>query len=111
MKFRFGWLFIVGLALSGCAQVDVKDLSDSEFKVSVFYHGVPGDFEHRALARKAESLCPNGYEYLTRHATKPGEFAQHHGQCSQGQICDHELIWHIRCGNIPREPFSFFGKI
>lgn len=100
------------LVLSGCAQVSVNTLSDEkeEYELIQVRSEPPKDFESRALRKQAEALCPTGYEYLLRHAQKSAEFVKHHAACGVGEDCGYELKWRIRCGDIPREPFSLFGK-
>lgn len=100
------------LVLSGCAQVGVIPLSEEnkEYELIQTRSEPPTSFESRALRKKAEDLCPTGYEYLLRYAHKPAEFVGHHAACAVGEDCSYELKWRIRCGDIPREPFSLFGK-
>lgn len=96
--------------MSGCAQIAVQPLSETEYELVQYRDEPPTGFESRALRKQAEALCPKGYEYLLRHAQKPAEFATHHAECALGKDCGYELKWRIRCGDIPREPFSLFGK-
>lgn len=100
------------LVLSGCAQVSVNTLSDEkeEYELIQVRSEPPKDFESRTLRKQAEALCPTGYEYLLRQAQKSAEFVDHHAACAVGEDCGYELKWRIRCGDIPREPFSLFGK-
>ena len=98
------------VSISGCANVQVTDLTGDEYMIEQTRFEPPTSFESRALTSKAEQLCPKGYSYLLRQAYSDHEFAVHHGECATGADCEFKLQWRIRCGNIPREPFSLFGK-
>lgn len=109
------------VSLAGCAQVQVQELtpsaasgSDAEglqetYRLTQFRDAAPSSFESRALRKQAESLCPNGYKILSRQAFATEMLASHQAECPSGS-CAHQLEWQIRCGNIPREPFRFFGR-
>ncbi|MBN2647514.1 MAG: hypothetical protein JXR44_06995 [Thiotrichales bacterium] len=56
----------------------------------------------------AKELCPIGYIPLSRQALKMGELSSSDTQCNGA--CQHRLEWHIRCQDIPEEPFTLFGK-
>ncbi|SFR52039.1 hypothetical protein [Thiomicrospira sp. ALE5] len=108
-------------ALSGCAQVQVQDLTPASseasqekpletYRLTQFRDAAPSSFESRALRKQAESLCPNGYKILSRQAFAHEVLANHQAECSSG-ACAHQLEWQVQCGDIPREPFRFFGRI
>lgn len=111
MKNKLLLLLLPGLLLlTGCSQVEVRELAQDEFELSLYRDAPPMSFESRAMRKQAEQLCPTGYRYLLRQAVKQGEFATHHAECAAGKDCGHQLEWRIRCGNVPREPFSLFGR-
>ncbi len=108
------------LTLAGCAQVQVQDITPSTttttqetpagtYRLTQFRDAAPSSFESRALRTQADALCPSGYEVLSRHAFATEVLAAHQAECPS-RSCAHQLEWHIRCGNIPREPFRFFGR-
>lgn len=98
------------LLITGCANVEVTKLAEDEFLIEQIRFDPPISYESRALTKKADQLCPIGFSYLLRQAHSEHEFATDHQQCAVGQDCQFTLQWRIRCGNIPREPFSLFGK-
>lgn len=108
IRHAFGALIF--LTLTGCAQTKVTSLAPDEYVIEQTRHEPPMSYESRALTKQAEKLCPNGYSYLLRQNKAESDFAKHHGECAMGANCEYVLQWRIRCGNIPREPFSLFGK-
>lgn len=102
------------LGLIGCSQVQVQELtteqgSDEVYVLSEFRDGPATQFESHSLRQQADVLCPSGYAILSRQALANEPLAMHQADCT-GSSCAHQLTWRIRCGNIPREPFRFFGR-
>lgn len=111
MNIKILSFLVIGIFfIAGCAQVKTTKLGGDDYQISQFQSGVLTSYENQSLQRQAEKLCPKGYSFLNRQAISSVEFAQHHAECAQGQSCGYELQWRIRCGEIPREPFSLFGK-
>lgn len=98
----------------GCSQnakqADVEP-SFEEHLLTQFYYDAPTSVESRSLDRQARNLCPVGYSFLLRQVVSVDEMAKHQFECAQGKNCGYELQWRIRCGEVPREPFSLFGRI
>lgn len=111
MKIQIVSILLLGVFfIAGCAQVKTTPLGGDDYRLTRFNSGVLTSYENYSLQRQAEKLCPKGYSFLNRQAISSVEFAQHHAECAQGRNCGYELEWRIRCGEVPREPFSLFGK-
>ena len=62
------------------------------------------------MDHKARALCPKGYIREHAYAYQAGKrFAASEMDCAAGD-CTHDLIWIVRCDDVPQEPFSIFGK-
>ena len=62
-----------------------------------------------ALDNTAMRLCPKGYLLDTSYAVSPRKFGDSRVECV-GADCRYALVWKIHCEEVPREPFSIFGK-
>ncbi len=91
--------------------VQVEEIDDKSFKLTeVFYEPVT-NFDSFAMRAKARESCPDGYVYESRHAKKTSELAYSHEQCVGTDACSgYTLEWHIKCEDVPYEPFTLFGK-
>lgn len=103
-------ILLAMLVLSGCSQVQTKQLDDTHYVLSRSYTDTPGDLSSRALASRAEELCPEGYYTESKNASKAAEFGYSDEQCASGKHCDYRLEWRIQCVEKPKEKFSIFGK-
>lgn len=102
-------ILLAMLVLSGCSQVQTKQLDDSHYVISRTYTDTPGDLSSHALASRAEAVCPEGYLVDSKDAAKAAEFGYSDEQCVY-KHCDYRLEWRIHCVEKPKEAFSIFGK-
>lgn len=110
-KVLLAMLGVAALWMTGCAQVQPQAVNDNEYVLTETYDQAPVSLESRRLSKQAENLCPKGYSFKLRQINAIDELASHQFECAQGKNCGYVLQWHVRCGEVPREPFSIFGKI
>ncbi len=58
---------------------------------------------------RARQLCPKGYLKDEVYAQRPAKFGVDPAVCVTAD-CRYQLVWKIHCDEVPREPFSIFGK-
>jgi predicted small secreted protein len=90
--------------------VQVEEIEADNFKLSERFNEPVIGFDSFAMRAKAREVCPTGYTYQSRQATKAGEFATSHEQCAGTSSCTYTLEWRIKCEDVPYEPFTLFGK-
>lgn len=88
--------------------VHSKPLAENEYLIWQSSHESFKSFDSSHFRTVAKQLCPIGYVPLSRQARKDGELAASDALCD-GE-CGYTLEWHIRCQDVPEEPFSLFGK-
>lgn len=67
------------------------------------------ELDNRAMHAKALTLCEQGYVKLSEQAISQRSLKDHTLECVSGN-CQYQLNWHIRCQDVPEQPFRFFGK-
>lgn len=92
------------------SDVQVKKIDDENFTLSELFYEPVSSLDSLAMRAKAREVCPKGYTYQSRQAKKAGEFAYSYEQCVGGDNCGYTLEWNIKCGELPYEPFTLFGK-
>ena len=99
------------LALTGCASsAKVQQIGEQRYKLTEYFNEPVMGFDSYSLRSEAQTLCPNGHQYLLRKATKPAELAKDGASCAAGANCEYALEWQIKCTDQPQEKFTIFGK-
>ncbi|WP_130537498.1 hypothetical protein [Thiomicrorhabdus indica] len=80
-----------------------------EYRLSRSINDTIQDLDNRALHAKSRTLCEQGYVKLSEQAITQGTLKENSLDCVSGN-CKYQLNWHIRCQDIPEQPFTFFGK-
>ena len=93
--------------------VEVKTLRDDE-RFALYElrqrQDSPPKLEKWQMDHKARALCPKGYVREHAYAYREGgRFGLDEISCS-AQDCRYDLVWIVRCDDVPQEPFSIFGK-
>ncbi|MBD3612289.1 MAG: hypothetical protein HUJ13_07760 [Hydrogenovibrio crunogenus] len=96
--------------LAGCSGVQTKEVGKDVYYLTNFYNEPPRSFSSWSMESQADSLCPMGYDVLSKNAGKSGEFGYNDFACAAGQSCDYVLEWRIRCSDKPKQETSIFGK-
>lgn len=110
MKKSLLFFLLIAGTMSACSSVQTQKVDDTHFNLTDTYNEPPRDLYSRSIVSKAEDLCPNGYDVLSKNAAKPAEFGYNDDQCSAYKACDYTLEWRIVCVDRPKEPFSLFGR-
>jgi hypothetical protein len=87
--------------------VIVKQVNETEYRLSLSVTDALSSFENSALQIKADELCPEGFIKESQQAINRGLLLSR--DCEFGQ-CSHQLNWAIKCKKLAKEPFSIFGK-
>jgi len=90
--------------------VEVTKTSDDNFTLTETFNEPVRSLDSWSLRIESRELCPNGYVYVNRFAHKTSEFAYSDNQCESDMSCEYKLQWKIKCQDVPKEPFSLFGK-
>jgi len=69
----------------------------------------PPVLDSLAFDYRARQLCPKGYLKDEVYAQRPAKFGVDPAVCATAD-CRYTLVWKIHCDEVPREPFSIFGK-
>lgn len=98
------------LSSVSCSSVDTKKVDETHYNLVAYYNDVPRSLTSMALTSKAEDVCPDGYDVLSKSAAKSGTFGNSQEQCAGYKNCDYTLQWRIVCVDKPKLPFSIFGS-
>ena len=110
--FKYPFVFIFSLlmvSLTGCTSVKTQPLnSDKTFLLTTTVQDAPTDYDYYRLRKKAEALCPIGYDVESQAFGAKGALPKSQLQCVSG--CDVTLQWKIHCTDRKSAPFSIFGN-
>lgn len=87
----------------------VEKAYGNEFILARQVNDTATDLDNRAMHAKSKSLCEKGYVKLSQQAVAKRSLKDTSLQCVSGD-CRYQLNWHIRCQDVPEQPFSLFGK-
>jgi len=91
------------------SKVNIEELAEKKFKLTTHYNEPVASLDSWTMRIEARELCPEGYIYLNRLASKQSAFGVSSVDCVGGS-CGYKLEWQIECRKLTEEPFSFFGK-
>jgi len=91
------------------SDVHVEAISTEQFKLVKTYDEPVRSLDSWAMRIESRQLCPEGYVYVNRFASKTAPFGMDDAQCLTDN-CIYKLEWQIKCQKVAEEPFSFFGK-
>lgn len=92
------------------SDVKVEKQADDKFTLSERFYEPVRSLDSWSMRIEAREVCPQGYVYLNRFAQKSSGFAYSDAQCEGEMSCEYKLEWLIQCQDVPKEPFSLFGK-
>jgi hypothetical protein len=91
------------------APIEVKQQQDDLHWLIQQQFNEPPVLDSMAFDFRARQLCPKGYLKDEVYAQRPAKFAVDPAECTTAD-CRYTLVWKIHCDEVPREPFSIFGK-
>ena len=92
------------------SDVVVEQKTDDQFVLTEYFYEPVRKLDSWSMRIEAREACPQGYIYLNRFAQKDSLFAESDAQCENEMSCKYKLEWLIKCQDVPKEPFSLFGK-
>lgn len=105
-----GLFLIVIFGMLGCSSVETRQLDKKEFVLTDFYDEPPRKLESRSILAKADEVCPEGFDVLSKQASKSAEFGYDDASCLGSKNCRFELEWRIHCVKKNKPEASIFGK-
>ncbi|MDX1352539.1 MAG: hypothetical protein R3254_05960 [Thiomicrorhabdus sp.] len=92
------------------SDVSVEKKADDQFALTERFYEPVRSLDSWSMRIESRELCPQGYVYLNRYAKKTSGFAYSDAQCEGEMSCEYKLEWLIQCQDVPKEPFTLFGK-
>ncbi|WP_051144813.1 hypothetical protein [Thiomicrorhabdus sp. Kp2] len=92
------------------SEVAIEKKADDQFVLTENFYEPVRSLDSWSMRIEARDVCPQGYIYLNRFAQKTSGFAYSDAQCEADMPCEYKLEWLIKCQDVPKEPFSLFGK-
>ena len=103
-------VYVAESADKAISDVKVDKTADDQFTLTETFYEPVRSLDSWSMRIESRELCPQGYVYVNRNAFKSSEFAYSDDQCVGGKSCEYKLQWQIQCQDVPKEPFSLFGK-
>lgn len=105
-----GFVYVAEGAQKLVSSVEVEKIDANNFILQQDFNEPVRELDSWAMRIEAREVCPQGYVYLNRNALNNGGFGVSDADCAASSSCSYKLQWRIQCQDVPKEPFSFFGK-
>lgn len=98
------------MLLGGCSSVETKPLDTNTYALIDYYEEPPRDLSSAELMEKADEVCPQGFDILSKSATKTAEFGKTDVSCVGSKDCRYQLEWRVFCTKKNKPDSSIFGR-